>query len=135
MGSSIRFKTSGDFKHLNGFFKKYKEGQFYKSLNHYGQMGVDALSAATPKDTGTTAASWSYSIESSRDTNGALNSVSISWHNSNTTKEGIPIVILLQYGHALPQGGYVRGQDFINPAIQPIFDQIKESVWKEVTNG
>lgn len=134
MGSSIRFKTSGDFKHLTGFFKKYKEGRFYRNLNYYGQLGVEALSSATPKDTGTTAASWSYKIESNRDAEGHLQ-VSITWRNSNTTKNGIPIVILLQYGHAMPNGGYVQGRDFINPAIEPIFNQIKESVWKEVTSG
>ena len=134
MGSSIRFKTSGNFKHLNGFFKRYKEGQFYKNLSYYGQMGVAALESVTPKDTGVTAGSWSYSIELSRDTDGTMD-VNLVWKNSSVTENGIPIVILLQYGHATRNGGYVRGQDFINPAIQPIFDQIKESVWKEVTRA
>ena len=95
-------------------------------LNKYGALGVTALSNATPADTGVTAHSWSYTIV---DTPGYS---SIRWHNSNV-RDGIPIVVLLQYGHGTGRGGFVQGRDFIMPAIRPLFDQITEEVWKEVT--
>ena len=96
-------------------------------LDKFGRAGVVALQQATPKDTGLTAASWDYKIERSS------GSVRISFHNSNI-QNGIPIAILLQYGHATRSGSFVEGRDYINPAIQPIFDQIAEDAWKEVTN-
>jgi len=95
-------------------------------LDKYGKEGVAALSAATPVDTGKTANSWSYKIKRQ---NG---SVSIDFYNSNFSN-GVPIAIILQYGHTTNNGGWVQGRDYINPAIQPIFDKIAKNAWKEVT--
>ena len=123
----ITFRHRGNFEDTEKFLEKIKRKKQYAMLEQYAQKGVDALAAATPKDTGLTAASWSYEIIRGKD------SVQIIWKNSNNS-DGIPIVVLLQYGHGTRQGGYVKGQDFINPAIQPIFDQILANVWKEVTS-
>jgi hypothetical protein len=95
-------------------------------LDRWGQLGVQALSSATPVDTGTTAASWNYEIHQSK------GSTTLVWTNSNTNK-GIPIALLIQYGHGTGNGGYVAGRDYINPAIQPVFDQIAKEAWEEVT--
>ena len=95
-------------------------------LRKYGQAGVEALAAATPKDTGETAASWSYEIVQTR------NGYSIFWNNSNVNR-GVNIALILQYGHGTGTGGYVRGIDYINPAIRPVFDEIANAAWKEVT--
>ena len=123
----IRVEHKGNFDHVEGFFKRIKAKALYNKLSKYGEMGVEVLSMATPVDTGITAAAWYYEI---RDDNGL---VSIYWKNGSVTKTGIPIVILLQYGHGTRNGGYVKGRDFINPAIQPIFNEIAEHVWKELT--
>lgn len=122
----VRFKSPGNFDKTNRFLKKLKEREFLKKLDEWGRMGVDALSSATPVDTGTTAASWSYEIHSSG------NSTVIEWCNSNTNK-GISIALLIQYGHGTASGGYVAGRDYINPAMKPVFDKIAEEAWKEVT--
>lgn len=95
-------------------------------LEKYGREGVAALSAATPVDTGVTASSWDYKITQEP------GSMSLTFVNNNTTDSGIPIVVLLHYGHGNGRGGYVRGKDFINPIIKPIFDEIEEKVWKEI---
>jgi hypothetical protein len=95
-------------------------------LDRYGREGVAALSAATPIDTGETASSWSYEVVQ----NGQ--SVSLNFINNNKTKTGIPIAILLQYGHGNGRGAYVQGRDYINPAVRPIFDEIADKAWKEV---
>lgn len=121
----IVFKHTGSFKKTEAMFKASKKS--YKSiLAKYGREGVRALSQATPKDTGVTAASWNYSIE---EKNG---SISIYWTNSNVVK-GVPIAIILQYGHGTRNGGYVKGRDYINPALRPVFDEMADKVWKEVT--
>lgn len=122
----IRFKQKGDFHKLDTFFERIKEIIKMSNLDKYGQQGVDALAAATPKDTGNTAGSWYYEVEHR---NG---SSTISFHNSNINK-GVPIAVILQYGHGTRNGGYVQGRDYINPAIQPLFDKIAEDAWKEVT--
>lgn len=96
-------------------------------LNKYGQRGVEALSHATPVDTGKTAASWSYEIQESD------NSIEIIWSNSNVNK-GLNIAILLQYGHGTRNGGYVVGRDYINPALQPLFDELADKAWEEVVS-
>lgn len=96
-------------------------------LEKYGREGVSALSASTPIRTGTTANSWGYVITTNR------NGYSIKWTNSNVVG-GVPVAILLQYGHGTGTGGYVQGRDFINPAMQPIFDKLAEEAWREVTN-
>ena len=121
----ITIRQKGDFKNLSSFLEKTKEKLNLGLLDKYGREGVAALQAATPKDTGKTSESWYYKIERK---NG---SVSLTFHNSNQNK-GVPIAIILQYGHATRNGGYVEGVDYINPALRPIFDKIAEEAWKEV---
>jgi hypothetical protein len=123
----IKITHKGDFSKLNNYFERLKEVVKVGDLDKYGQEGVAALESATPKDTGKTARSWRYDIERSS------NSVSISFSNTNI-QNGVPIAIILQYGHATGNGGYVQGRDYINPAIQPLFDKIAENAWKEVTS-
>ena len=122
----ITFRQKGDFSKLNHYFEKLKEGIKIGDLDKYGRAGVEALSNATPKDTGQTASSWYYEIKRS---NG---SVSIQFKNSNI-REGVPIAVILQYGHGTGTGGWVEGRDYINPAIRPIFDAIANDAWREVT--
>lgn len=123
----ISFRQKGDFSKLNRYFERLKEVVKIGDLNKYGRAGVAALASATPIDSGKTAESWGYEIVRQ---NG---SVSIEFYNSNIN-EGVPIAIILQYGHGTGTGGWVQGRDYINPAIQPIFDKIAEDAWKEVTN-
>ena len=122
----ITFRSKGDFSKATSYFEKLKEISKVSDLDKYGREGVAALASATPKKTGKTAASWTYEIERQ---NG---SVSINFGNSNVNK-GVQIAIILQYGHGTGTGGWVQGRDYINPAIQPIFDKIAEEAWKEVT--
>lgn len=122
----ISFRQKGDFSKLTSYLEKAKETIKLGDLDRYGREGVKALSSATPKDSGKTASSWYYEIEHKND------STSISFHNSNINK-GVPIAIILQYGHGTRNGGWVEGKDYINPAIQPIFDKIASEAWKEVT--
>ena len=121
----ITFRQKGDFSKLTRYFERIKESVKLGDLNKYGREGVAALSSATPVDTGKTASSWYYTIEQKE------GSVSITFHNSNI-QNGVPIAIILQYGHGTGTGGWVEGRDYINPAIQPIFDKIAEDAWKEV---
>lgn len=121
----ITISNKGDFSKTIRFLQKASEIRFNKILNKYGQIGVDALREATPKDTGKTAESWSYTI------NVGIDSATINWTNSNQNK-GLYIAVLIQYGHGLKGGGYVQGYDFINPAMKPIFDEIAEAAWMEV---
>ena len=124
----IKFTSSGDFKKTLKFLDKLSNNKYLEhKLNMYGQEGVRLLSLATPRDTGTTAASWDYRTFM-RD-----GFISITWTNSNTTPDGIPIAVLIQYGHGTRNGGYVQGRDFINPTMQPLFDRIADDIWKEVT--
>lgn len=123
----ISFSQKGDFSKLTSFLEKIKEIIRMGSLDKFGRQGVDALSAATPFDTGLTSASWEYKIENRK------GSASITFYNTNI-QNGVPIAILLQYGHATRNGGWVQGRDYINPAIQPIFDRIAEEAWREVKN-
>lgn len=125
----ITIKHQGSFKNTERFLTRMRKQEIFKVLDHYGQIGVDALAAATPSDTGQTAASWSYNVEKTGRT------YSIVWTNSNVIEGYAPLVIMLQYGHGTGTGGYVQGQDFINPALKPVFDDIAESVWKEVQNA
>lgn len=122
----ITFKHSGDFSKTISFLNKTKEKDFRKILDRYGKLGVSALASATPNDTGLTAASWDYEIEA---VNG---SSTITFYNSNI-QNGVSIAIILQYGHGTRNGGWVNGRDYINPAIQPVFDKIAADAWKEVT--
>ena len=122
----ISFKQKGDFSKLTGFLERVKEAVKLGDLNRYGREGVELLASATPKESGLTANSWYYEITHE---NG---SSSISFHNSNINK-GLPIAIILQYGHGTRNGGWVEGIDYINPAIQPLFEKIAQDAWKEVT--
>ena len=122
----ITFRQEGDFSKLNTFFERLKGILDWSILDKYGVAGVEALSSATPVESGKTAESWSYSIERRK------NSVAIVFSNSNVTKDGTPIAILIQYGHATKNGGFVEGIDFINPAIVPIFEEIANAAWLEV---
>ena len=122
----ISFRQKGDFSKLNRYFERVKEAARVSVLDKYGQAGVAALSSATPVDSGETANSWFYEIEHTS------TSATITFCNSHINK-GVPIAIILQYGHGTGTGGYVQGRDYINPAIQPAFDKIVEDVWREVT--
>lgn len=122
----ISFRHKGDFSKANKYFERVKEAAKIGVLDKYGRAGVAALSSATPVDSGVTTSSWSYNIKRQ---NG---SVVIEFCNSHFNK-GVPIAIILQYGHGTGTGGWVQGRDYINPAIQPIFDQIVEEAWREVT--
>ena len=122
----ITFRQKGDFSNLSRFLERAKEVIKLGDLDKYGRAGVAALSSATPVDTGKTANSWTYEIVRQ---NG---SVSIEFHNTNIQK-GSPIAIILQTGHATGTGSWVEGRDYINPAIQPIFDKIAKEAWEEVS--
>ena len=122
----ITFRQKGDFSKLTRFLERAKEAIKLGDLDKYGREGVAALASATPKDTGKTAESWYYEITNQ---NGVA---SINFNNSNVTN-GVPIAIILFYGHGTRNGGYVEGRDYINPAIQPIFDKIAKNAWEEVT--
>ena len=121
----ISFRQKGDFSKLTRFLERAKESVKIGDLDKYGREGVAALSSATPIDSGKTANSWSYEI-TNKD-----GSVTITFNNSNI-QNGVPIAIILQYGHGTRNGGWVEGRDYINPAIQPIFDQIVDDAWREV---
>lgn len=121
----ISFRQKGDFKHLNGYLERFREGLKIGVLDKYGDEGVQALKDATPKDTGLTSESWRYRIRRGNGT------ASITFDNTNI-QNGVPIAIILQYGHATRNGGYVEGIDYINPALRPIFERIAEEAWEEV---
>ena len=123
----IKITQKGDFKKATSYLEKLKGAIQLSSFDKYGREGVNALSSATPVDSGETASSWYYKIERTK------NTISIAFYNSNVNK-GVPIAIILQYGHGTGTGGWVEGRDYINPAIQPIFDKMAEEAWKEVTN-
>lgn len=122
----ITFRQKGDFSKLTRYLERVKEVVKLSDLDKYGRAGVAALASATPVDTGLTASSWYYEISNK---NG---SAMISFHNSNI-QNGVPIAIILQYGHGTRNGGWVEGRDYINPAVRPIFDRIADDAWKEVT--
>ena len=122
----ISFRQKGDFSKLTRYLERAKNAIKIGDLDKYGREGVAALASATPVDTGLTANSWYYEIVHS---NG---SVTINFNNSNI-QNGVPIAIILQYGHGTGTGGWVQGRDYINPAIQPIFDKIANEAWREVT--
>ena len=122
----LEITQKGNFNNVTRYLNRLKEGQRYAVLNKYGSLGVAALSNATPIDSGATAAGWYYSIVSRR------GYYSIRWHNNNV-RDGIPIAVLIQYGHGTGTGGYVQGRDYIMPAVRPIFDRIAAEAWREVT--
>lgn len=122
----ITFKQKGDFSKLNRYLINVEKAVKVSDLERFGEEGVAALSSATPIESGLTANSWYYQIERS------AGSASITFYNSNV-QNGVPIAIILQYGHGTRNGGWVQGRDYINPAIQPVFDTIAENAWREVT--
>lgn len=123
----ISAKVSGSFKNFEAFGERIKRRTPFTALAKYGPIGVSALAQATPKESAETANSWSYEIVNKP------GYFAIHWLNSHVDAQNVPVAILLQYGHATRNGGYVQGRDFINPALQPIFDQIAADMWKEVT--
>lgn len=128
MPKIITFSHKGDFQKTDRLFHRIIERHYKNKLAKYGEKGVRALSAATPNDSGKTAESWSYEISEGD------GSLSVYWKNSNVN-DGVNIAIILQYGHGTRNGGYVEGRDYINPAIQPVFDAMADEAWKEVVSG
>lgn len=123
----IRVTQKGDFKHTEKFLKGAKNLKIRQVLESYGDQGVAALSSATPVRTGRTASSWNYEIHADS------SAYTITWTNENVNK-GVNIAIILQYGHGTGTGGYVQGIDYINPAMKPVFQQIADAAWREVTS-
>lgn len=124
----IKVKTSGSFDHTRAFLERIRNRDQFKVLDKYGPIGVAALRQATPKESAATAAGWYYEIVR------RPGYYSIHWLNNHIVNPGnIPVAVLIQYGHATRQGGYVQGVDYINPALRPIFDQIANDMWREVT--
>lgn len=124
----VKFEVSGGFTKTERFLNRIKRREYLNVLDEFGRDGVQALRNATPVESGLTAESWDYEIKRTRDY------VEIIWTNSNIN-DGVPIAIILQYGHGTGTGGYVQGRDYINPAIRPIFDKIAEKAWKVVTSA
>lgn len=122
------FKTSGSFKNTYKFLDVLESGKMYSDVGRYAQSGVDALSNATPVESGETAHSWHVNVENTK------HGIIVIWSNSHTN-EGVNVAILIQYGHGTGTGGYIPGRDYINPAIRPIFDKITNDVWEKVRNG
>lgn len=123
----IRFNSKGDFSKANTFLQRTLEIVKLSDLDKYGRRGVEALRASTPKDTGKTADSWDYKIVRDRE------GIRLYWTNSNINN-GVNIAVILQYGHGTGTGGYVAGVDYINPTLKPIFEDILNSMWREVTS-
>lgn len=121
----ITINHYGDFKKLTNFLEKMKRMFDVSMLDKYGREGVAALSAATPVDSGKTASSWTYEIKDIKD------GVALTFNNTNI-QNGVSIAIILQYGHGTRNGGWIEGRDYINPAIQPVFDELANEAWKEV---
>lgn len=122
----ISFRQKGDFSKLTRFLERMKEGIRLGELDKYGREGVAALSSATPVESGLTASSWYYEITNKK------SQARITFYNSNV-QNGVPIAIIIQYGHGTGTGGWVEGRDYINPAVRPVFDKIADAAWKEVT--
>lgn len=123
----IGFESKGSFDNLEAWLTRLMKGDIFAALERYGQEGVDALSRATPMDSGKTASAWYYEVVQDSE------SYSIIWGNNNVV-DGRPIAILIQYGHGTGTGGYVQGRDYINPALQPIFDRMAAEIWKAVNS-
>lgn len=124
----VKFEVSGSFTKTERFLNRMKRREYLNVLDEFGREGVQALRNATPVDSGATAEAWDYEIKRTR------GYTEIVWTNSNIN-DGVPIAVILQYGHGTGTGGYVQGRDYINPAIRPIFDKIAENAWKVVTSA
>jgi hypothetical protein len=123
----ITIVHKGDFKKTNQYLFKMSKFEINNVLNKYGKLGVEALKAATPLDTGKTSDSWYYDVKHT------FRGYEINWYNSNINK-GVPIAVILQYGHGTGGGGYVKGTDYINPAMKDIFEDLADEAWKELTS-
>jgi len=123
----VTFRQKGDYSKVTKWLERAKESVNLGLLNKYGEKGVAILSAATPKDTGKTASSWSYEIEQGH------GRATLTFYNSNIVDDWFSVAIALQYGHGTRNGGWVEGRDYINPAIQPLFDELADEAWREVT--
>lgn len=121
----ITFRQKGDFSNLSKQLSKAKSGGNFGDLDRVGREGVAALSSATPMDTGLTKMRWRYVIVKKP------NRTIVEFHNDNVN-EGVPVAIVLQYGHATKNGGWINGRDYINPSITPIFEQLVAEAWKGV---
>jgi hypothetical protein len=124
----IQVTSVGNFNKTLSYLDFLKSGKVFADFSRYGRIGVNALSGATPVESGETANAWTYEVEHSRERH------AIYWYN-NHVEDGVNIAVIIQYGHGTGTGGYVQGRDYINPAIRPIFDQILNDVWRQVTNG
>ena len=124
----VKYEVSGGFTKTERFLNRMKRREYLNVLDEFGRDGVQALRNATPVDSGATAEAWDYEIKRTR------NYTEIVWTNSNIN-DGVPIAVILQYGHGTGTGGYVQGRDYINPAIRPVFDKIAEKAWKVVTSA
>lgn len=125
---AVSFTSRGSWKRTEAFLRKNARGDFFQGLDSYAQEGVNALARATPTESGLAAGSWTYKIERSRA------SLTITWNNTDV-ETGFPVAIMLQYGYSTGTGGYVAGVDYINPAMRPVFDNIRDKVWKAVTSA
>lgn len=128
-GIVIQMSEKGDFKKTFRFLKAMKEKKFLSNLDKYGERGVQLLSENTPRDTGLTASSWYYKIEDDG------NTLKLTWYNSNVKKDYFNVALMLQYGHATKNGGWVEGIDYINPALKPLFDEMEKDIWEEVKSS
>ena len=124
----ITFRQQGDFSKLTRYLERVKGAVNLSLLDKYGREGVAALASATPVESGLTASSWYYEVSYGK------SGAKITFNNSHVN-QGVPIAIILQYGHGTGTGGWVEGRDYINPAIQPIFDKIVDEAWREVTRS
>lgn len=128
-GIVVQMSEKGDFKKTFRFLKAMKEKKFLSNLDKYGERGVQLLSENTPRDTGLTASSWYYKIEDDGST------LKLTWYNSNVKKDYFNVALMLQYGHATKNGGWVEGIDYINPALKPLFDEMEKDIWEEVKSS
>lgn len=124
----LNFFSRGDWSKTEDYLKYLNSLKFDQILAKYGAIGVEALASATPKDTGLTASSWKYKV------NKTTNGYSLEWYNTNVNR-GENIALLIQYGHGTGWGGYVRPNDYINPAMRPVFEKISDEIWRELNYG
>lgn len=128
-GIVVQMSEKGDFKKTFKFLKAMQEKKFLSNLDKYGERGVQLLSENTPRDTGLTASSWYYKIEDDG------NTLKLTWYNSNVKKDYFNVALMLQYGHATKNGGWIEGIDYINPALKPLFDEMEKDIWEEVKSS
>lgn len=133
----LHLESNGELRVTESWLRKLLRIDLETILGKYGSQGVELLAAATPKRTGLTAASWKYTTKISRNSDGGVRSASIEFSNTNlsTSKDKIPIIILIEYGHGTRNGGYVPPHPFITETLRPLFDELAEKLWKEVRDA